>query len=104
MKMKVRALKTTLGSYGLLPRGKSADIPDYEAKELIALGYVAAEIPVEKLVAAPQNAKLEVANDNDPFEGRRPGGLIGEDKQQSSSQEGRQRRKRRSTSQEDDAA
>lgn len=97
--MKVRALKTT----HLLARGKTGEIPDYEANELIALGYVVEELPVEKLVAAPQNIKLEESNDNDPFEEPRTGFQTGEGKQPSLSRGGHPQRKRRSTSRGGDA-
>lgn len=84
--MLVRALKTTHGSYGMLPRGKVTEVPDDEAKELIAAGYMIEELPVEKQVAMLQG----VANDNEvqvdrPFVLARPtGGQTGVDAPQSS--------------------
>jgi len=107
--MKIRALKTTAGSYGLLPRGKTADVPDWEAKDMIAAGYATAVIPDDKLPAVPrvsaasQNANPREASDADPFTAPRTGGQNGEVKQSPSSQVGRQRQKRRSTSRKGDA-
>lgn len=104
--MKIRALKTTHGSYGLLKRGDTADISDDEAKGLISQGYAVAYSAPSKLSAAPHNdaAKAEGGKDKgDPFEERQTGGRDGKAKQSSSSQEGRQPSKRQSTSRKDDA-
>lgn len=95
--MYVRALKTTFGGYGMLPKGGKADIPDAEAKELIALGYVSEVVPIEKRQAAPQSKVAEDAVKDAPFEKPLAGGRDGAEKRSPASQEGRQRRKRRST-------
>ncbi len=61
--MRVRALKTTHGSYGTLPRGRVAEIDDYEAKDMISLGYMIEVLPLDKQEAAPK-----ADNDNIPFD------------------------------------
>jgi hypothetical protein len=38
--MKIRALKTLVGEYGRLSKGEIADLPDWQASPLVALGYV----------------------------------------------------------------
>jgi len=40
--MRVRALKTIRGDYGLIARGAEGEVADATAKKLIALGYVVA--------------------------------------------------------------
>lgn len=37
--MKIRSLKRLCGSYGVLGRGDTIDLPNYLAAELIALNY-----------------------------------------------------------------
>lgn len=81
--MRVRALKTTFGSYGTLPRGRVAEVNDHEAKEMISLGYMIEDLPLAKQEAAPV-----AANDNIPFEIAQTGGLTGADAPQSLSPEG----------------
>lgn len=79
--MKIRALKTTSGSYGTLPRGKVADVPTSEARDLIAFGYAVEELPLAKQEAAP-------ADDNRPLAAGdvQTGSPTGADAPQSSSQ------------------
>jgi hypothetical protein len=89
--MKLRALKTTLGSYGTARKGETFDAPNWEAVELIANGYATEELPIERRPAAPQSVKLK-GDKRDPFEARPDGGSIGSDKQSSSSRRGRPRR------------
>lgn len=101
--MKIRALKTTHGSYGLLRRGGVAEIPDDEARGLISKGYAVGYVPPSKLPAAPHNDAREVDDGSDPFTEPRIGGLDGEVKPSPLSQEDRPQRKRRSTSPKDDA-
>lgn len=101
--MKIRALKTTHGSYGLLRRGGVAEVPDDEAKGLISRGYAVGYIPPARLPAAPHNEAEGAIKKLDPFTEPRIGGLDGVTKQSSSSQEDRLQRKRRSTSLKDDA-
>lgn len=101
--MKIRALKTTHGSYGLLRRGGVADVPDDEGKGLISRGYAVAYIPPAKLPAAPHNEAREDGEKRDPFTDPRIGGPDGMTKQSSLSPEDRQPRKRRSTLLKDDA-
>ena len=38
--MKIKALKTLVGNYGLLDEGMVADLPNWQAGPLLALGYV----------------------------------------------------------------
>ena len=38
--MKIRALKTLVGEYGRLAKGDIVDLPNWQAKPLLALGYV----------------------------------------------------------------
>lgn len=68
--MLIRALKTTSGSYGTLPRGGVSDVPEYEARDLISHGYAIEELPLAKQEAVP-------ANDNIPLAEGRTGGQIG---------------------------
>lgn len=80
--MLVRALRTTHGSYGTLPRGTVADVPEYEARDLISYGYAIEELPLAKQEAAP----IVADNDNSPLD---PAGcLTGADAPQLSSQVG----------------
>lgn len=90
--MKLRALKTTLGSYGTARKGETFDAPNWEAMELIANGYAIEELPVERRPAAPQSVKRR-DDGRDPFEVRPDGGPTGLDKQPSSSRRGRPRLK-----------
>lgn len=92
--MKLRALKTTLGSYGTARKGETFDAPNWEAVELIANGYATEELPVEKRPAAPQSVKRR-SDGRDPFEGRQSGSRTGLDKQLSSSRQVRPRAKSR---------
>ncbi|GHC61584.1 hypothetical protein [Limoniibacter endophyticus] len=41
--MKIRALKTLVGEYGRLAKGDIADLPNWQARPLLALGYVVTE-------------------------------------------------------------
>lgn len=52
--MKIRALKTLVGEYGRLAKGDIADLPNWQARPLLALGYV--EIATE-----PVNVEAPVA-------------------------------------------
>jgi len=92
--MKLRALKTTLGSYGTARKGETFDAPNWEAVELIANGYAIEELPIEKRPAAPQSVKRR-GDGRDPFSGRPDGGLTGSEKQSSSSRRGRPQSKSR---------
>nr|WP_318254711.1 hypothetical protein [Ochrobactrum sp. UNC390CL2Tsu3S39] len=38
--MKIKALKTLVGNYGRLNEGMVADLPNWQAGPLLALGYV----------------------------------------------------------------
>lgn len=38
--MKIKALKTLVGNYGRMNEGMVADLPNWQANQLLALGYV----------------------------------------------------------------
>jgi len=38
--MKIKALKTLVGNYGRMNEGMVADLPSWQANQLLALGYV----------------------------------------------------------------
>lgn len=76
--MKVRAIRTISGEYGLARRGQVVEIADAKAKQLIARGLVA---PVE-VASRKEDAKKAPER---PSKARQSGGETGEAKQSSSS-------------------
>lgn len=38
--MKIKALKTLVGNYGRMDEGMVAELPNWQANQLLALGYV----------------------------------------------------------------
>jgi len=87
--MRIQYLKTLLDGNVTTRKGTIAEMDDWKARELIALGY-AVHIPeVEKSIAAPL-----VAAQANPTKARRPIGRDGSAKPASSSQEAPARPKR----------
>lgn len=82
--MKIRALRTLSGEYGLVRRGQVFEAGDNKAKQLIHRGLAA---PVE--VGGAKKGAAEKAPER-PSKERRSGGQTGEERQRSSSQEARQ--------------
>lgn len=91
--MRIQYLKTLLDGNVTTRKGTIAEIDDWKARELIALGY-AVHIPeVEKSIAAPLVAARD-GETSDPFPARRVTGRGGSAKPASLSQEAPARPKR----------